>query len=210
MDKYNYENLNEKEKRILDVAIKIFSEKGFNATSTNEIAKKAKVAEGTIFRYFKTKKGILRGIMIQLINIFSDKLVFSSIEKIFKNSDDKDLRIILKEILVDRVNLVDKIFPMARIVLIESIYQEEIREALFENIIKKALEMYGEFHLEMQNKNKIRKEIDADVALRLIVANIMIFIGQRKLYKDNFNLKDDDIEKDIDVIIDLIMRGISC
>ena len=47
--------LPEKEEKILKSAIKIFSEKGFSASTTSEIAKDAGVAEGTIFRYFKTK-----------------------------------------------------------------------------------------------------------------------------------------------------------
>lgn len=41
---------------ILEAAIEIFSDKGFSAASTSEIAQKAGVAEGTIFRYYKTKK----------------------------------------------------------------------------------------------------------------------------------------------------------
>ncbi len=52
-------NLPEKEQRILEAAIAVFSEKGFSAATTSEIAKNAGVAEGTIFRYFKTKKDIL-------------------------------------------------------------------------------------------------------------------------------------------------------
>ena len=49
-------HLTEKQKRIVQAAIESFAEKGFSATSTNEIAQKAGVAEGTIFRHYKTKK----------------------------------------------------------------------------------------------------------------------------------------------------------
>lgn len=47
--------MNRKE-AVLKAAVKIFSEKGYSAATTSEIAKEAGVAEGTIFRYFKTKK----------------------------------------------------------------------------------------------------------------------------------------------------------
>lgn len=50
------EGLTEKQKKIIIAAIESFSEKGYAATSTSEIAKKAGVAEGTIFRHYKTKK----------------------------------------------------------------------------------------------------------------------------------------------------------
>jgi len=52
----------DKQVRIVEAAIEIFSEKGFAATSTSEIAQKAGVAEGTIFRHYKTKKDLLLSI----------------------------------------------------------------------------------------------------------------------------------------------------
>jgi AcrR family transcriptional regulator len=57
------ETLTEKQKKILESAIEIFAEKGYSATSTSEIAKKAGVAEGTIFRHYKTKKELLLSIV---------------------------------------------------------------------------------------------------------------------------------------------------
>jgi AcrR family transcriptional regulator len=44
------------QKKIIDAAIKVFSEKGFEGATTSEIAQEAGVAEGTIFRHFSTKK----------------------------------------------------------------------------------------------------------------------------------------------------------
>jgi AcrR family transcriptional regulator len=58
--------LSEKEKLILKAACETFSEKGYNATSTKEIAKMAGVSEGTIFRYFKTKNHILKGLSLRI------------------------------------------------------------------------------------------------------------------------------------------------
>jgi AcrR family transcriptional regulator len=43
----------------LEVALELFSEKDFKATSTAVIAKKAGVSEGLIFRHFVNKKGLL-------------------------------------------------------------------------------------------------------------------------------------------------------
>src|ERR1044072_9745222 len=44
--------------RILDAALVLFQTKGFDATTTKEIARKAKIAEGTVFNYFETKDHI--------------------------------------------------------------------------------------------------------------------------------------------------------
>jgi len=44
--------------RIVDAALALFQSKGFDETTTRQIAKKAKLAEGTIFNYFETKEDI--------------------------------------------------------------------------------------------------------------------------------------------------------
>lgn len=50
------EKMTDKQIKIVQAAVEIFSEKGFAGSSTSEIAQKAGVAEGTIFRHYKTKK----------------------------------------------------------------------------------------------------------------------------------------------------------
>src|SRR5215471_756448 len=44
--------------RIVNAALSLFQEKGFDATTTKSIARRAKVAEGTVFNYFETKEDI--------------------------------------------------------------------------------------------------------------------------------------------------------
>lgn len=199
--------LADKEQRILESAVKIFSEKGFSAATTSEIAKGAGIAEGTIFRYFKTKKDILRGILIQTINLMGTRVVMNPVEKIFNSSKDKDLRPILKELLYDRLKLVESIFPMARVIMTEALLHDDIREAIYQNIITKALEVFNVFHGQMVEKGVLRSNVKPDVMFRSILGNMALFIAQRKLFSDKFEF--DDLEKEFDNIIDVILYGIS-
>ena len=49
----------EKTKRaILKAALELFAAKGFYATTTKAISKKARIAEGTLFNYFETKEDL--------------------------------------------------------------------------------------------------------------------------------------------------------
>jgi TetR/AcrR family fatty acid metabolism transcriptional regulator len=41
--------------RIIDAALEVAAKKGFNLTTTAEIARKAKVSEGLLYKYFKSK-----------------------------------------------------------------------------------------------------------------------------------------------------------
>ena len=55
-----------KHQKILQAAVKVFSEKGFYNSRVSEIAKEANVADGTIYLYFKNKDDIL-------ISLFEEK-----------------------------------------------------------------------------------------------------------------------------------------
>lgn len=52
----------DKKLAVINAAIKLFMEKGFDATSTASIAKEAGVATGTLFHYFKTKEELINSI----------------------------------------------------------------------------------------------------------------------------------------------------
>ena len=49
--------------KILETAIRLFSERGFNGTTTKEIAEEAGVNEALIFRYFSTKRDLYGSII---------------------------------------------------------------------------------------------------------------------------------------------------
>ena len=68
------ETSSDKEIRIINAAINIFSEKGFESTRTREIAERAGVAEGTIFRYFPTKDAILERMVPLLIRVMMPRI----------------------------------------------------------------------------------------------------------------------------------------
>ncbi|MBN2545462.1 MAG: helix-turn-helix transcriptional regulator [Spirochaetes bacterium] len=200
-------NLNEKEEKILQSSIKLFSEKGFSAATSKEIAKDAGVSEGIIFKYFKTKKDILKAILLHLINILSEKIVLKGIKDIFKNDKECDIKTVLKKVIYDRIKMVDKIYPMAQIIFMEAILHEEIRDAVYNNIIKKAMEIFNDFYFQMAEKNILRKNVDIMVVFRSILSNIAIFIAQKKIFGKYF--KFENIDKEIDKVIDVILNGIT-
>lgn len=61
--------------RILQAAKKLFARRGYDGTTTRELAQAAGVAEGTIFRHFENKKAILVEVATQgWIEILTDLL----------------------------------------------------------------------------------------------------------------------------------------
>src|SRR3954471_16278547 len=53
-----HENKERTKDQILAAALQLFREKGLEQSTTREISKKAVIAEGTLFNYFKTKEDL--------------------------------------------------------------------------------------------------------------------------------------------------------
>lgn len=58
-----HSDLSAKQQAVLTACLELFSEQGFENTSTADIAKRAGVAEGTVYKHFKTKTAILNAIL---------------------------------------------------------------------------------------------------------------------------------------------------
>jgi len=58
-------------KLIIDAAMELFSQKGFYATNSKEIAKKAGVATGCFYSYFADKKGVFREALRMYLDRFN-------------------------------------------------------------------------------------------------------------------------------------------
>jgi AcrR family transcriptional regulator len=200
------DDLSEKEKLILEAACKIFSAKGFSAATTNEIAKEAGVAEGTIFRYFKTKKDILRGLFIQIANIIVDKMVLPSLEKILTDTSRKNTREIIREIIADRIKAVDVYFPMMKVVISEILFHEDIRALFVDKIVNRLIPVFDEFYLRKVAEGELRP-VKTNSAMRAFVGNIMIFIIQKNVFADKLPI--DDLDEEIESLIDVLLFGIS-
>ena len=136
----------------------------------------------------------------------SEKVILSSIKKILQNSSNKTVKEILKELFFDRVHLVESIFPMAKIILVEAILHEDVREAIYQNIIKNAINLFSDFYKNMAEKNLIRNDIEPYAIFRSVLANLAVVIAQRQLFSDKLPVK--DLESEFDLVSDIILNGI--
>lgn len=200
--------LSEKEKLILNSACELFSEKGYSATSTNEIAKKAGVSEGTIFRYFNTKNHILKGLLVQLIELVVDNIALPPIEKILKNEKNKDDKEIFREIIMDRMELVHNNFKLFKVIASEAIFHDDIREIIYSKLISRATLIVENYYDRMVENGTARK-LPPKIVFSSIVGSMFMFIIKRNLdsaYEDVS--QDENIDKDIDILIDIMFNGI--
>jgi len=58
----------EKRKVILDIALELFANKGYHATSISKIASAAKISKGLMYNYFENKEALLKAILTEVTN----------------------------------------------------------------------------------------------------------------------------------------------
>ena len=95
--------LSDKQKRVLIASLTLFSEVGFEKTTSLDIARRAEVSEGTVFSYFKTKEGILNTLLL----LFFDQVIPETIElftdqKVLCN--DESVTVFFRSMIEDRLN----------------------------------------------------------------------------------------------------------
>jgi AcrR family transcriptional regulator len=63
-------------------AQELFRKFGYHKTSVNEIAKKAKIAKATIYKYFDSKEAVLHALLMDYIKVNVDELVHGNMTEI--------------------------------------------------------------------------------------------------------------------------------
>lgn len=112
---------------MLEAALKIFAEKGYNGSTTAEIARAAGVAEGTIFRHFSTKKELL-------IAVLEPKILEGLIQLDKEHAEDTPTEF-FQLFLKNRMELIKENEALIRLMFAEAQYHSEVREALFKGIL---------------------------------------------------------------------------
>jgi AcrR family transcriptional regulator len=74
----------ERVNRILDVAEALFVAQGYAATTTNEIAKQAKVPIGSLYQFFSDKKAIVQALTVRYNQLYHERVAFLSNAEIVK------------------------------------------------------------------------------------------------------------------------------
>lgn len=71
---------------IVKAAQDLFRKYGYHKTSVNEIAKKAKIAKATIYKYFESKEVLLHFILMDYIRISVDEIIENASEETNKEA----------------------------------------------------------------------------------------------------------------------------
>lgn len=191
------------EQKIMIAAGEIFSEKGYSAASTSEIAKRAGVSEGTVFRYFNTKKELLIRLVKYGVEMFSEDIAIKPLIEISKG--EKNGEQYLYEVSMNRYDLWVRYKDLFRIVIHELSFHMEIKELFDKYICEKVEKILTVNYENYVRAGEFRDDIDSHSAIRNFSG--MIFILFMEHSHSNKSSKE-QMEKDIRVAIDIFINGV--
>ncbi|ADZ62900.1 TetR family transcriptional regulator [Lactococcus lactis subsp. lactis] len=183
------ENLTEKQKKVLQASLELFASQGFEATTSQQIAKRAGVSVGSVYHTFPTKQAILvavlapifEGTMDTVANQFNDNTFgkgFESVEELVKVT------------IADRFYFADKNINVIRLMLgrmlVNSVFVEDLKN-FFE---QQAKQLVLPTIVRLQAEQKI-KNLPIEKILQILFYPLATYIGKRVLGINNMSLEEE-------------------
>jgi len=188
---------NATQQKILETAIKVFSQKGFSGSTTKEIALEAGVSEATIFRYFNTKKDLL-------LALISPAMV-KSVTNLFYDIHGKSIDEILLNFFQETSAAIDGNKDLLKILLYESLFYPEVREVMFNEIVTSRNKLLQKYLSEHQSIGEF-KDIDPKIAMRVLSGMLIGYMVWKYAYS-NKDISQQDDEKIFNDMIEIFLHG---
>ncbi|MBW7459243.1 TetR/AcrR family transcriptional regulator [Paenibacillus sepulcri] len=198
--------MTEKQSKILQAAIEVFAEKGFAAASTNEIAQRAGVAEGTIFRHYKTKKDLLLSIVAPVMTKLIAPFVLRDFNKVLDVDYDR-YELFLRAVIANRIEFLRNHMNVFKILIQEIPFHPELQEQFRKNILSKVLERMNLIVDKFKSRGQLM-EIPNLTVIRLTMSAIIGYVITRA-YNENREDAGWDDEFEREETISFIIRGLS-
>ena len=150
-------------KEILDAAVMVFKEFGYEKATTKRIAKEAEVSEGTLYYYFENKRDILITLFKILIGNITNNLV-----KVF--SDNDDITNILSKGMAHQYEQINTL-PILTLFLHEARLDSEVQEILSQ-MMTSVRESAVNLLKQLEKNGKIKKGQHETLALLMSLVGI--------------------------------------
>ncbi len=148
-----------KHSKIISAAVKVFAKKGFFTARISDIAKEAKVADGTIYLYFNNKYDILLSVFEEEIG----KIVKKTVNLIEKESDPQ---IMLEIFIAQHLLAMKKNKNLAEVIQIELRQSNKVIKNYRNNKFTEYIGIIGEIIEKGQKTGVYRDDVNPEIAKR--------------------------------------------
>lgn len=164
------EYLSDKQRRVIESAIALFSDQGFDKTSTKEIAQRANVAEGTVFKHFKSKRMLLYA---GLIPILRDHIAPVAVKQFTDElNDTKHFDEFINLFVDNRSQFIYDNRRILKVILNEAITNENFQNILV-NIFTHKLTSSLKDKIVWFISNGEMRDVEPEFFIRTVIAQIL-------------------------------------
>jgi len=155
----------QRERQILDAALRVFSKKGFAQATTAEIAQEAGVAEGTIYNYYKSKHDLL-------LSLISGYIEAERMIDILEHPAKPGDTVLLNSLIQDRLNI--GFANVDRLLLLMSEMQRdpELRQQYLQKVGKPIIERLEKYFKSGVNAGAFRPS-NTNVTARALMGMVI-------------------------------------
>lgn len=199
-------NRREREKQlrrreIIQAALKIFAQKGYKATTLDEIAEKSEFGKGTIYNYFSSKEEIYKEIITSAIE--QHQIIIRKIDE-----ETATLHDFVEELLASLIRFSHENKESFLLLLFTEIHQSFTASTEIARIMDNNKRKMTEFFVQKASKaieNKEIRDVDPKRVIRLFRG-----LGFNYIYDllVSGNLKEEFIEEEAKFITDILFNGI--
>lgn len=181
--------------QILDAAAVVFADKGFHPTTIKDIAKRAGIADGTIYNYFESKTALLLAIFERM----KASVIQDNPPPVLTAPDTRTF--IRNFVALPFIAMQQDNFALFRVIVSEMMVNEELRVLYYQQILAPALHI-------AENYFSIQLSIP-EVKIRLVVrviSGMMLGLMIEHILGDEILAR--HWEQLPDLITDLLLNGI--
>jgi TetR/AcrR family fatty acid metabolism transcriptional regulator len=187
----------DKRTRILKSAVKVFAQKGFYHAKVSEIAKRAGVADGTIYLYFKNKDEIL-------ISIFEEELGKFIAEVQAEMAVEPDLIVKIRKYVHAHLRFVKKNPKLAQVFQLELRQSNRFIKEYTGSKLKEYLNLVGNLIEQGQREGLFRSDVHPGLAKRALFGALDEIATHWVLLKNGRY----DLEESANQIADIFIGGL--
>jgi AcrR family transcriptional regulator len=190
-----------RKQEILDAALKVFSNKGFAEATTAEIAREAGVAEGTIYKYYRSKRELL----VAVVKTF---VMTESFLNIFEHAGEADYPTFLTAVLNNRMDFIKDSEKNRMFLLMSEILRDpELKMIYDQQFIKPVMNRMEKF-LESKAAVGEFRPVNASIMTRVLGGMVLGLLLLALLEGENSPLTNIPRQNLAAEIGQLVMRGI--
>jgi AcrR family transcriptional regulator len=196
----------ETKQKILETTIEAIAEKGYAPTTTKEIAERAGVSEGTIFKYYGSKKELLREIVESTIKELRDYSVNEAIPEIFAETSDRSPKELIYRLMKERTKFFREHESAMQVILQETMIDESIRETFRQEVWGEITKITDQIFDRAKELGKF-KDFENRVLRRAIFGSFFFWVIYEEMLEVNGHSEEGGT-KEVEKTLDLLMTGI--